>query len=177
MTQPHCRISHSPADAKLPGRRTPALVAVGAASCAGEDQLGSPAHRMSEWVSGTALGADIGTLNADNAHSRLDVPNGTGAVHAACGTIEVDADMANGELPSPDLRSPTGCRRPTAWRARRDGVLQRRGHQRGAVGQISAEHGQGSCPLRSDVDPDPVDHRQTGCHDDDDRQRNRRHLR
>jgi hypothetical protein len=59
---------------------------------------------MSEWVTGTGLGGDIGTLNADNARVALDVPNGTGAVHAACGTIEVDADMANGELPSPDAQ-------------------------------------------------------------------------
>ena len=59
---------------------------------------------MSEWVNGTGLGGDIGTLNADNARVALVVPNGTGAVHAACGTIEVDADMANGELPSPDAQ-------------------------------------------------------------------------
>jgi hypothetical protein len=80
------------------------VVAVAATSCAGQDQQGSPAHRMSEWVTGTGLGGDIGTLNADNARVALDVPNGTGAVHAACGTIEVDADMANGELPSPDAQ-------------------------------------------------------------------------
>jgi hypothetical protein len=78
------------------------VVVFAAAGCAGEDQQGSPAHRMSEWVGGTGLGGDIGTLNADNARIKLDVPNGTGAVHAACGTVEVDADMANGELPSPD---------------------------------------------------------------------------
>ena len=59
---------------------------------------------MSVWVNGTGLGGDIGTLNADNARVAIDVPNGTGAVHAACGTIEVDADMANGELPSPDAQ-------------------------------------------------------------------------
>jgi hypothetical protein len=80
------------------------VVAVAATSCAGQDQQGSPAHRMSVWVNGTGLGGDIGTLNADNARVALDVPNGTGAVHAACGTIEVDADMANGELPSPDAQ-------------------------------------------------------------------------
>jgi hypothetical protein len=78
------------------------VVAVAAAGCAGEDQMGSPSHRMIEWVGGTGLGGDIGTLNADNARIPLDVPNGTGAIHAACGTIEDDADMANGELPSPD---------------------------------------------------------------------------
>jgi hypothetical protein len=71
-------------------------------ACAGEDQRGSPAHRMSVWVSGTSLGEDIGTLNADNARVPKDVPNGTGAVHAACATLLNDAEMANTNLPSPD---------------------------------------------------------------------------
>jgi hypothetical protein len=78
------------------------LVGVGAASCAGEDQIGSAAHRMSVWVEGTGFGDDIGTLIADNARVPKDVKNGTGAVHAACGTMEDDADMANDELPTPD---------------------------------------------------------------------------
>ena len=80
------------------------LIAVGAASCAGEDQIGTAAHRMSSWVKGTGLGEDIGTLMADNARLPNDVRNGTGAVHAACGTMEDDAEMANGELPSPDAQ-------------------------------------------------------------------------
>ena len=57
---------------------------------------------MSVWVSGTGLGADLGTLIADNARVPKDVPNGTGAVHAACSTLLNDAQMANGSLPSPD---------------------------------------------------------------------------
>ncbi len=71
-------------------------------SCAGADQQGSAAHRMSVWVSGTTLGQDIGTLLADNARVPNDVVNGTGAVHAACGTLLNDAEMANTNLPSPD---------------------------------------------------------------------------
>jgi hypothetical protein len=71
-------------------------------SCAGADQQGSTAHRMSVWVSGTGLGQDIGTLVADNARVPEDVANGTGAVHAACGTLLNDAEMANTNLPSPD---------------------------------------------------------------------------
>jgi hypothetical protein len=71
-------------------------------SCAGADQEGSAAHRMSVWVSGTTLGQDIGTLQADNARVPKDVANGTGAVHAACGTLLNDAEMANTNLPSPD---------------------------------------------------------------------------
>jgi hypothetical protein len=71
-------------------------------SCAGADQQGSASHRMSVWVSGTGLGQDIGTLVADNARVPKVVPNGTGAVHAACSTLVTDAEMANGELPAPD---------------------------------------------------------------------------
>ncbi len=71
-------------------------------SCAGADQEGSAAHRMSVWVSGTSFGEDIGTLLADNARVPKDVANGTGAVHAACGTLLNDAEMANTNLPSPD---------------------------------------------------------------------------
>jgi hypothetical protein len=78
------------------------LIGVGAASCAGEDQMGSPSHRMSSWVKGTNLGEYIGTLTADNARLPKDVHNGARAVHAACGTMLDDAEMANGELPTPD---------------------------------------------------------------------------
>jgi hypothetical protein len=84
------------------------LVVVGAASCAGEDQVGSSSHRMSVWVKFTGFGEDIGTLVADNARLPKDIRNGTRAVHAACGTMLDDAEMANGELPTPDARV-------TAW--------------------------------------------------------------
>lgn len=76
--------------------------ALALSSCAGADQEGSAAHRMSVWVSGTGFGQDIGTLLADNARVPKDVANGTGAVHAACGTLLNDAEMANTNLPSPD---------------------------------------------------------------------------
>jgi hypothetical protein len=57
---------------------------------------------MSVWVSGTNFGADIGTLVADNARIPKVVPNGAGALHAACSTMLNDAEAANTELPSPD---------------------------------------------------------------------------
>lgn len=85
----------------------PALLAafgVVAASCAGADQVGSAGHRMSVWVTQTGLGQDIGTLVADNARIPKDVVNGTGAVHAACGTLLTDAEKANGQLPAPDAQ-------------------------------------------------------------------------
>jgi hypothetical protein len=80
------------------------LLPVTLAACAGQDQVGSAAHRMSEWVKGSALGEDIGTLLADNARVLKVVPNGAGALHAACGTLLVDAQKGNGELPSPDFQ-------------------------------------------------------------------------
>jgi hypothetical protein len=76
------------------------LLGIGAASCAGEDQRGSSAHRVHAWVIGTSFGEDIGTLVADNA--RIAKETSTGAMHAACGTMEDDADTANDELPTPD---------------------------------------------------------------------------
>jgi hypothetical protein len=82
-----------------------AIVSVSAfllTSCAGADQQGSPAHRMSVWVNGTGFGAEIGTLVADNARIAKVAPNGSGALHAACSTMINDAEMANGSLPSPD---------------------------------------------------------------------------
>jgi hypothetical protein len=71
-------------------------------ACAGADQQGSAAHRMSVWVTGTGFGQEIGTLMADNARVPKDVAHGTGAVHAACGTLLNDAEMANSNLPTPD---------------------------------------------------------------------------
>jgi hypothetical protein len=82
------------------------VVLVGSAlvltSCAGADQRGTPAQKMSAWVKGTAFGQTIGTLIGDNARVPKDVPNGSGAVHAACGTLLNDAQMAYAELPTPD---------------------------------------------------------------------------
>jgi hypothetical protein len=79
-------------------------LALGLSACTGQDQNGSAVHRLSTWVKGTNLGEDIGTLVADNARVPETVPNGTGAVHGACGTLLTDAEMANGELPAPDVQ-------------------------------------------------------------------------
>jgi hypothetical protein len=71
-------------------------------ACAGADQEGTTAHRMSVWVNGTGFGGEIGTLVADNARIAKVAPNGAGALHAACSTMINDAEMANSSLPSPD---------------------------------------------------------------------------
>jgi len=76
--------------------------ALALSSCAGADQQGSAAQRMTAWVDGTGLGGSIGTLVADNARIAEVAPRGSGALHAACGTIVSDAASANSNLPSPD---------------------------------------------------------------------------
>ena len=76
--------------------------AVALTSCAGADQQGDAAQRMSAWVVGTSFGSDVGTLVADNARVPLVARNGSGALHAACSTTLNDAEMAYAELPSPD---------------------------------------------------------------------------
>jgi hypothetical protein len=73
------------------------VLGIGAASCAGEDQEGSASHQVSTWVKNTGFGEDIGTLDADNA--RIAKETTTPAMHNACGTMELDADTANQELP------------------------------------------------------------------------------
>jgi hypothetical protein len=73
------------------------LIGVGAASCAGEDQTGSPSHQVSEWVDNTSFGQDIGTLVGDNA--LIPQEKTTGAMHAACGAMNLDAETANSQLP------------------------------------------------------------------------------
>ena len=78
------------------------LLGVGVASCAGEDQTGTAPHRLSVWVQQTGFGQDIGALVADNA--RIPKETTTTAMHAACGTMELDADTANDELPTPDAQ-------------------------------------------------------------------------
>ena len=78
------------------------VLGVGTASCAGEDQRGTAPHRLSVWVRQTGFGEDIGTLVADNA--RIYKETTTAAMHAACGTMEIDADTANDELPTPDAQ-------------------------------------------------------------------------
>ena len=129
-------------------------------SCAGADQEGSASHRMSVWVSGTSFGEDIGTLVADNARIPKDVPNGTGAMHAACSTLLNDAEMANSSLPSPDPDVTTLLTK--AYKARRHGgepVLRRRRHQQEPPGRVRAQHHQGGGALPGGAPAHPRHHR------------------
>jgi hypothetical protein len=65
---------------------------------------GTPRQQMRSWISGTGFGNSIGTLQADAARVTHAVRDrlGTGAIRADCGTLLVDAQTANTELPSPD---------------------------------------------------------------------------
>ena len=73
------------------------LLGLGASQCAGEDQRGSSAHQVAVWVKHTGFGQEIGALVADNA--RIAKETTVGAMHSACGTMELDADTANQWLP------------------------------------------------------------------------------
>jgi hypothetical protein len=73
------------------------LLGVGAASCAGEDQTGTPSHQVSAWVKSSGFGEDIGTLVADNA--RIAEETSAGGMHDACEIMDDDAGTALDELP------------------------------------------------------------------------------
>jgi hypothetical protein len=79
------------------------------AGCAGQDQTGPPAARVSSWVTGAGGGAAIGTLRVDTANiglalARHDPP---AAVKTVCALLATDAQTAIGNLPTPDARLTT----------------------------------------------------------------------
>ena len=90
-------------------------------SCAGADQQGDAAHRMSAWVSGTSLGGDIGTLIADNARVSKIAPNGAGR---PARRLQHDAQ-----------RRGDGLRRAAVARPRREPAPQQRLQPRADGGQ------------------------------------------
>ena len=81
------------------------IVAISATSYTGEDQQGSPAHRMSVWVGGTGLGGSIGTLFADNARVGKDVANGgRGPCTRPAGRSKMTPRWPTGSCPRPTQR-------------------------------------------------------------------------
>ncbi len=74
------------------------------AGCAGEEQSGSPAHRVDVWVGGTSMGSTVGTLIGDAARIETAVAEhkDAGVFHTDCGVITTDAESANSDLPTPD---------------------------------------------------------------------------
>jgi hypothetical protein len=83
------------------------LVLVLAAGCAGQDEQGTPAQRMTAWVQGTGAGSAMGTVlgDADRIEKVLALDRGVGAVHTDCGVLLTDAEEANSALPTPDGRT------------------------------------------------------------------------
>ncbi len=83
------------------------IVVVGAsllAGCAGQEQSGPPAARVSSWVSGAGGGAAVGTLEVDsrNVDQALSHHDGAAAIKTVCALLTNDAQTAIGNLPTPD---------------------------------------------------------------------------
>jgi hypothetical protein len=74
------------------------------AACAGQEQSGPPAVRVTTWVNGSGGGAEIGTIRADvaNVDYVLSRHEPAGAIRTACALLTNDAESAIGNLPTPD---------------------------------------------------------------------------
>jgi len=84
-----------------------AAVAVGSlalAGCAGQEQAGTPAHQVTEWVTGAGAGSSIGTVEVDikNVNLAFSQHDPAGEIRSVCGLLVTDAGTANGNLPTPD---------------------------------------------------------------------------
>lgn len=78
-------------------------------ACAGAEQSGTPAHRVSTWVDGAGAGSAIGAIVADNATiaRALAIGSSAGVLRTACALLANDASAGNSTLPSPDDRLTT----------------------------------------------------------------------
>lgn len=74
------------------------------AACAGAEMSGTPAHRISTWVSGAGAGPAIGAIEADNAaiDRALAAHSPAGIIRTACALLSNDASAGNSNLPTPD---------------------------------------------------------------------------
>jgi hypothetical protein len=79
------------------------------AACAGAEQTGTPAHRVSTWVSGAGAGAAIGAIQADNTSvdRALAAHSSIGVVRTVCALLANDASAGNNNLPTPDTQLTT----------------------------------------------------------------------
>ncbi len=79
------------------------------AACAGAEQSGTPAHRVSTWVSGAGAGSAIGEIQADNASvaKALATHSSSGAIRTVCALLSNDANAGNSNLPTPDAQLTT----------------------------------------------------------------------
>jgi hypothetical protein len=92
--------------AALGGALALALVAATFSGCAGREQSGPPAARVSTWVSGASGGAAIGTLEVDsrNIDLALSHHDPAAAIKTVCALLTNDAETAIGNLPTPDAQ-------------------------------------------------------------------------
>lgn len=74
------------------------------AACAGAEMSGTPAHRISTWVSGAGAGPAIGAIEADNAaiDRALATHSPAGVIRTACALLSNDSSAGNSNLPTPD---------------------------------------------------------------------------
>jgi hypothetical protein len=74
------------------------------AACAGQEQSGTPAARVTTWVKGASGGVAIGTVEVDarNVDLALARHNTAAALRTVCALLTTDAQTAIGNLPTPD---------------------------------------------------------------------------
>ena len=80
------------------------IAAVLLSGCAGQEQSGTPAARVTTWVQGSGGGTAIGTVeldsrNVDQALAHHDPP---ASIRSVCALLTDDAETAIGNLPTPD---------------------------------------------------------------------------
>ena len=86
-----------------------ATVVVGAITlvgCAGPEESGPPAARVSAWVSTAGGGAAIGTVEVDSANigNAIAHHSSPAAIKTVCALLTNDAETAIGNLPTPDTQ-------------------------------------------------------------------------
>jgi len=93
--------------------RAPRLVVVavlvgaaGLAGCAGPEESGPPAARVSAWLTTAAGGAAIGAIEVDSRNIDLAVAHHQPAasIKIVCALLTNDAETAIGNLPTPDTQ-------------------------------------------------------------------------
>jgi len=97
----------SPRAVPWKGARGLALLVLGAllvTGCAGQEQSGSPAVRVTTWVQGAGGGSAIGTVEVDsrNIDQVLAHHDAPASIRTVCALLTNDAETAIGNLPTPD---------------------------------------------------------------------------
>ena len=84
-----------------------AVAVVAFVAYGGLSRGGTPSQQLASWARDTGLSQDLGALH----HDALDVEKvladhrGTLALRTVCGVLNVTAEAAHGNLPSPDTRT------------------------------------------------------------------------